>query len=188
MKTVLIVIGVLAIVGLLVVLPFVGVYNNIVSKNENIAAKWAQVENQLQRRNDLIPNLVNTVKGYAVHEKTVLENITAARSQWGKASTIEDKVKAAGAMDSALSRLLLVVENYPNLKADQTFLRLMDELSGTENRIAVERMRYNESVLDYNVTVRTFPGNFVAGMFGYKVAPQYFKAEEKAKTVPEVKF
>ena len=188
MKTVLIVIGVLAIVGLLVVLPFIGVYNNIVSKNENITAKWAQVENQLQRRNDLIPNLVNTVKGYAAHEKTVLENITAARSQWGKASTIEDKVKAAGAMDSALSRLLLVVENYPNLKADQTFLRLMDELSGTENRIAVERMRYNDSVLEYNVTVRTFPGNFVAGMFGYKVAPQYFKAEEKAKTVPEVKF
>lgn len=188
MKTFLIVAGILVALGLLIVLPFIGVYNNIVSKSEIISAKWAQVENQLQRRNDLIPNLVNTVKGYAAHEKTVLENITAARSQWGKAATIEDKVKAAGAMDSAISRLLLVVENYPNLKADQTFLRLMDELSGTENRIAVERMRYNDSVLDYNVIVRTFPGNFIAGMFGYKVALQYFKAEEKAKTVPEVKF
>jgi LemA protein len=146
------------------------------------------VENQLQRRNDLIPNLVNTVKGYAAHEKTVFEEVTNARSQWGKASTVEEKVKAAGAIDAALARLLLVVENYPNLKADQTFLRLMDELSGTENRIAVERMRYNEAVRDYNITVRRFPGNLIAGIFGYKVATEYFKAEEKAKTVPEVKF
>ncbi|MGD0336401.1 MAG: LemA family protein, partial [Candidatus Omnitrophota bacterium] len=157
-------------------------------KHETITAKWAQVENQLQRRNDLIPNLVNTVKGYAAHEKTVFEDVTNARSQWGKAATMEDKVKAAGAIDAALSRLLLVVENYPNLKADQTFLRLMDELSGTENRIAVERMRYNEAVRDYNITVRMFPGNVIAGMFGYKPATEYFKAEEKAKTVPEVRF
>jgi LemA protein len=146
------------------------------------------VENQLQRRNDLIPNLVNTVKGYAAHEKTVFENVTNARSQWAKANTLDEKVKAAGAMDSALSRLLLVVENYPNLKADQTFLKLMDELSGTENRIAVERMRYNEAVKDYNITVRMFPGNIIAGMFGYKPATEYFKAEEKARAVPEVKF
>jgi LemA protein len=173
---------------LLIIISFASVYNGIVSKHETITAQWAQVENQLQRRNDLIPNLVNTVKGYAAHEKTVLEEVTNARSQWGKAATIEEKVKAAGAIDTALARLLLVVENYPNLKADQTFLRLIDELSGTENRIAVERMRYNETVRDYNIAVRTFPGNLVAGMFGYKPATEYFKAEEKAKVVPEVKF
>jgi len=173
---------------ILIIVSFVSVYNGVVSKHETITAKWAQVENQLQRRNDLIPNLVNTVKGYAAHEKTVFEDVTNARSQWAKANTLEDKIKAAGAIDAALSRLLLVVENYPNLKADQTFLKLMDELAGTENRIAVERMRYNEAVRDYNITVRSFPGNFIAGMFGYKVATEYFKAEEKAKAVPEVKF
>ena len=178
----------LAVVVVLIIISFISVYNGIVTKHETITAKWAQVENQLQRRNDLIPNLVNTVKGYAAHEKTVFEDVTNARSQWGKAATMEDKVKAAGAIDAALSRLLLVVENYPNLKADQTFLRLMDELSGTENRIAVERMRYNEAVRDYNITVRMFPGNVIAGMFGYKPATGYFKAEEKAKTVPEVRF
>lgn len=178
----------LGVVALLIIVSFISVYNGIVSKHETITAKWAQVENQLQRRNDLIPNLVNTVKGYAAHEKTVLEDVTNARSQWAKAGSLGEKVKAAGAIDAALSRLLLVVENYPNLKADQTFLRLMDELSGTENRIAVERMRYNEAVKDYNITVRMFPGNIIAGMFGYKPATEYFKAEEKAKTVPEVKF
>jgi LemA protein len=178
----------LAVVLVLIMVSFVGVYNGIVSKHETITAKWAQVENQLQRRNDLIPNLVNTVKGYAAHEKTVLEDVTNARSQWGKAGTLEEKVKAAGAIDAALARLLLVVENYPNLKADQTFLKLMDELSGTENRIAVERMRYNEAVMDYNVTIRMFPGNVVGGMFGYRPATEYFKAEERAKAVPEVKF
>lgn len=188
MKKILIVLAVLVGLGILFVASFIGVYNGIVSKNETITAKWAQVENQLQRRNDLIPNLVNTVKGYAAHEKTVLEDITNARSQWAKAGSTEEKVKAAGAIDRALGRLIMVTENYPNLKADQTFLQLMDELSGTENRISVERMRYNEAVRDYNITVRMFPGNIVAGMFGYKVATEYFKAEEKARTVPEVKF
>jgi LemA protein len=188
MKGILVGLGVVVLIAVFVIMGFAGVYNGIVSKHETIAAKWAQVENQLQRRNDLIPNLVNTVKGYAAHEKTVLEDITNARSQWAKAGSVEEKVKAAGAVDKALGRLLLVTENYPNLKADQTFLRLMDELSGTENRISVERMRYNEAVRDYNVTVRMFPGNVVAGMFGYRVATEYFKAEEKAKTVPEVKF
>ena len=178
----------LAIVVVVVAIGTISVYNGIVSKNETVSAKWAQVENQLQRRNDLIPNLVNTVKGYAAHEKTVLEDVTNARSQWASAGTIGDKVKAASNVDSALARLMVVVENYPNLKADQTFLRLMDELSGTENRIAVERMRYNEAVQDYNITVRTFPGNIVGGIFGYKPATAYFKADEKAKIVPEVKF
>ncbi len=188
MKTLIIALAIVVAVVIFVVTPFIAVYNGIVSKHENIAAKWAQVENQLQRRNDLIPNLVNSVKGYAAHEKNVFEAVTEARSQWAKAGTLDEKVKAASSMDGALSRLLLVVENYPTLKADQTFLQLMDELSGTENRIAVERMRYNESVRDYNITVRTFPGNVVAGMFGYKTATEYFKAEGGAKTVPEVKF
>ncbi len=185
MKKILIAVGV-AIVIILV--SFVSVYNGIVSKHETIKAKWAQVENQLQRRNDLIPNLVNTVKGYTTHEKTVLEDLTNARSRWATAGTVEEKVKAASNIDTALARLLLVVENYPNLKADQTFLKLMDELSGTENRVVVERMRYNEAVRDYNVLVRMFPGNIIAGISGYKVATEYFKAEEKAKAVPEVKF
>ncbi|MFA5145135.1 MAG: LemA family protein [Candidatus Omnitrophota bacterium] len=177
-----------AVVILLVIISFTLTYNGIVAKNETITAKWAQVDNQLQRRNDLIPNLVNTVKGYAAHEKNLLEDIVNARSQWAKAGNVEEKVKAASSTDAALARLLLVVENYPNLKADQTFLKLSDELAGTENRIAVERMRYNEAVREYNITVRSFPGNIVAGMFGYKTATEYFKAEEKAKTVPEVKF
>lgn len=183
-KVVIVVVAIVAIV----LITFVSVYNGIVSRHETITASWAQVENQLQRRNDLIPNLVNTVKGYAAHEKTVLEEVTNARSQWGKAATVEEKVKAASQIDGALSRLLLVVENYPNLKADQTFLKLMDELSGTENRIAVERMRYNGAVRDYNVSVRRFPGNVIANMYGYKPATGYFAAEEGAKKVPEVKF
>jgi len=188
MKTFLIVTGVIIAIGILLLGSVIPLYNGIVTKHETITAKWAQVENQLQRRNDLIPNLVNTVKGYAAHEKTVFEEVTNARSQWTKAASVDDKVKAAGAMDSAISRLLLVVENYPNLKADQTFLKLQDELAGTENRIAVERMRYNEAVRDYNITVRIFPGNMIAGVFGYKPATEYFKAEEKAKSAPKVEF
>jgi len=184
MKVLLVVLAVAIVVGM----GFAGVYNGIVSKHEAITAKWAQVENQLQRRNDLIPNLVSSVKGYASHEKTVFEEVTKARSQWANAGTVDEKVKAAGAVDSAISRLLLVAENYPTLKADQTFLKLMDELAGTENRIAVERMRYNESVRDFNTTVRMFPGNIVAGMFGYKPATEYFKSSDAAKIVPEVKF
>ncbi|MFH1190492.1 MAG: LemA family protein [Candidatus Omnitrophota bacterium] len=184
-KNVFIVLGVIAIV---IAISFAGIYNSIVSKNEIITAKWAQVDNQLQRRNDLIPNLVGSVKGYAAHERTVFEDVTRARSQWAAANTIDDKVKAASGMDGALGRLIAVAENYPQLKADGTFLHLMDELSGTENRIAVERMRYNEAVMDFNITVRRFPGNIVAAMFGYKPATQYFKAEDKARAVPEVKF
>lgn len=183
--------GILMIVAAVVIiagLGMVGLYNNIVTLHETITAKWAQVENQLQRRFDLIPNLVNTVKGYAAHEKTVFEEVTKARSQWANAGSVEEKVKAASAMDSALSRLMVVVENYPNLKADQSFLKLMDELSGTENRIAVERMRYNDAVRQFNITVRRFPGNIVAGLFGYKPAAEYFKAEERASKAVEVKF
>jgi len=188
MKGILVFLVVVLVIGLMVVGSLIGTYNGIVTKHETITAKWAQVESQLQRRNDLIPNLVNSVKGYAAHEKTVFEDVTNARSQWAKASTMDEKIKAAGAVDAALGRLIMVAENYPNLKADNTFLKLMDELAGTENRIAVERMRYNESVKDYNISVRTFPGNIIAGMFNFKTATEYFKAEESAKAVPEVKF
>lgn len=179
---------ILAAIIAVVAVVFGMLYNGIVTKHEQITAKWAQVESQLQRRSDLIPRLVNTVKGYAAHEKTVLENITRARSQWAAASTRDDKLKAASQMDAALGRLMVVVESYPNLKADNAFLKLMDELAGTENRIAVERMRYNEAVRDYNVTVRRFPSNLVAGMFGYKQETAYFAAEKSARAAPEVVF
>lgn len=178
------------IVAIIVIISasIAGIYNSLVSNRENVTASWAQVENVLQRRGDLIPNLVNTVKGYASHEKTVFEEVTKARSAWTNASTVDDKVKAAGSMDSAISRLLLVAENYPDLKANQNFLQLQDELAGTENRIAVERMRYNQAVRNYNVLIRVFPNNIVAGLFGFRERTEYFKSEEKAKVVPEVTF
>lgn len=179
---------VLGIAIVLIIISLISGYNGLVNKRENISEKWAQVENQLQRRNDLIPNLVNSVKGYAAHEKTLFEDITNARSQWAKAGTVEEKVQAASNTDSAISRLLMVVENYPNLKADISFLKLMDELAGTENRISVERMRYNLAVRDFNIAVKSFPGNILAGMFGLKLGTEYFKSEEAAKKVPEVKF
>lgn len=188
MKGILIALAVLFVLAAVIFVPLISIYNGIIAKHETITADWSQVENQLQRRNNLIPNLVNTVRGYAAHEKELFENITNARSQWAKAGSVDDKVKAAGIMDSALSKLLLVAENYPILKADQTFLSLMDSLEGAENRIAVERMRYNEAVKDYNILVRTFPGNIIANISGFKPATEYFKAEEKANAVPEVRF
>lgn len=178
----------LVVVVFVAMVTFISTYNGIVSKHEIITAAWSQVDNQLQRRGDLIPNLVSTVKGYATHEKDVFMEVTNARSQWAKAGTVDEKLKAASAIDSALSRLLVVAENYPNLKANDTFLRLMDELSGTENRIAVERMRYNEAVRNYNITIRTFPGSIIANISGYRTANEYFKSDDKAKIVPEVKF
>ena len=179
---------VLLVVGVIVAIGLVGIYNNLVQRSESVKSGWAQVENVLQRRADLIPNLVNSVKGYMAYEKAVFEGVTKARSAWTAAGSQDDKVKAAGAMDSAIARLLAVAENYPNLKADGTFLKLQDELAGTENRIATERMRYNEAVRDYNVLLRSFPANMLANMFGFKQFNEYFKVEEKAKIVPEVKF
>ena len=163
-------------------------YNRLVTLDESIRAAWAQVENVLQRRNDLIPNLVNTVKGYATHEKEIFENVAKARAQLAGAQTINDKVKANLAMESALGRLLAIVENYPDLKANQNFLALQDELAGTENRIAVERMRYNEVVQQYNILVKTFPSNLVARLTGFGIKEVYFKATEGAKEVPKVSF
>ena len=163
-------------------------YNQLVTLNESVTAAWSQVENVLQRRNDLIPNLVNTVKGYATHEQETFQNIANARAKLAGASTINEKVAASQQMDSALSRLLLVVENYPELKANQSFLGLQDELSGTENRIAVERPRYNETIKAYNVLVKQFPGNLLAKVMGFEQKDSYFKATAGATEVPKVQF
>jgi LemA protein len=179
-------IGIVAAVVLLGVVG-VGMYNGIVKSSIDVNEKWGQVQNVLQRRADLIPNLVQTVKGYATHEKEIFENVAAARAKLAGARTPEETMKANGEVSSALSRLLVVVENYPQLKADQTFIRLMDELAGTENRISVERMRYNESVGAYNRSVSTFPGSVVAGFGGFRPKP-FFEAEAKAKEVPKVDF
>jgi LemA protein len=178
----------LFLIGLIVAISFVGIYNSFVSLNEKINGQWAQVETQLQRRNDLIPNYVNTVKGYATHEKQIFENIAQARAKLAGASTVGQKIEANEQMEGALSRLLVIVENYPNLKANENFIRLQDELAGTENRIAVERRRYNSLVQDYNVTVKRFPSNIVAQMTGFKENTAYFKAAESAKTPPAVNF
>jgi LemA protein len=172
----------------LVALPLSGCsYNKFVSQEEAIKAQWAQVENQLQRRNDLIPNLVETVKGYATHEEGVFKDIADSRSRLLAAKSPEESIAAANQQTSALGRLLAVVENYPNLKANEQFNRLMDELSGTENRIAVERMRYNERVQEYDTSRRQFPANLTAKLFGFKEYP-FFAAPPEAKQVPKVNF
>jgi LemA protein len=162
-------------------------YNRFVSQEEAIKQQWAQVENQLQRRNDLIPNLVETVKGYATHEESVFKEIADSRSKLLAAKSPEETIEAANQQTTALGRLLAVVENYPNLKANEQFNRLMDELAGTENRIAVERMRYNQKVQDYNTSRRQFPANLTARVFGFKEYP-YFQAPPEAKQVPKVNF
>src|SRR6478736_5256421 len=154
-------------------------YNKFVSQEEAIKAQWAQVQNQLQRRNDLIPNLVETVKGYAAHEEGVYKDIADARSKLLAARSPEETIQAANQQTGALGRLLAVVENYPQLRANEQFNRLMDELSGTENRIAVERMRYNEAVQAYNKSRRQFPGNLTAKMFSFKDYP-FFEAPADA--------
>ncbi|NMB16168.1 MAG: LemA family protein [Firmicutes bacterium] len=177
------------IVGVILVLlvAVMSQYNNLITLETNVDAKWAQVENQLQRRADLIPNLVNTVKGYASHEERVFSEIAAARSRLLAAGDPSERMEANNSLDSALGRLLAIAESYPELKADASFVRLQDELAGTENRIAVERMRYNESVENWNRTVRRFPTMIVAGLFGKQARP-YFEAAESAKEVPKVQF
>jgi len=183
-KTLWIVLGVVAVVGLWAVSG----YNKLVNYSEAVPAAWGQVETVLQRRYDLIPNLVNTVKGYAKHEKDLLTEVTRLRSQWGEAKTPGQKIAASNGLESALSRLMVVVEQYPQLKANENFIRLQDELAGTENRISVERMRYNETVKVYNVAARTFPVNILATMFGFKKVDAYFEAEKTAQTAPKVEF
>jgi LemA protein len=162
-------------------------YNRFTTQEEAIKAQWGQVQNQLQRRNDLIPNLVETVKGYAAQEKEIFTSIAESRAKLAGATTPEQQIEAANQQSSALARLLVVVENYPQLKSDATFQRLMDELAGTENRLATERMRYNERVQEYNTTRRRFPSNVTAKVFGFKEYP-YFEAPKEATKVPTVNF
>jgi LemA protein len=186
-KTLLIILTVIILIGLFIFSSIKGTYNRLVMLDEGVKAAWAQVENQLQRRFDLIPNYVETVKGYAKHEKELFVKVTEARARVGGAANIPDKIKANNQLSGALSRLLLVVERYPELKANQNFIRLQDELAGTENRIAVERRRYNETVKTLNIKVRSFPTNIMAGMFGFEKAT-FFEVPEAAKAVPKVEF
>ncbi len=162
-------------------------YNSLVKMDEQVTANKKEIDNQLQRRYDLIPNYVNTVKGYAEHERELFEHIADARARLGGAPTTEGKLEANRELSGFLSRLLVVVENYPQLKANENFIRLQDELAGTENRIAVARRRYNESVREYNAAIRRFPKNMLAGMFGFEKR-EYFEVPEEAKEVPEVNF
>ncbi len=190
-KGLVIVLGVVAAIGIMIIVMisgFIGINNNLVALQENVHSQWGQVETVLQRRYDLIPNLVNTVKGYAAHEKGVLEEVTRLRSQWGSAKTIDEKVKAADQLEGGLSRLLLVVERYPDLKANANFRDLQYELAGTENRIAVERQRYNDAARAYNTAVRQFPASFVASLRGFTANAPYFEAVAPAKEVPKVDF
>ena len=162
-------------------------YNKFTTQEEAIKAQWGQVQNQIQRRNDLIPNLVETVKGYAAHEEGIYKEIADSRSRLLAAKSPEETIEAANQQSTALGRLLAVVENYPNLKANEQFNRLMDELAGTENRLAVERMRYNERIQEYNTQRRRFPSNITAKMFGFKEYP-YFAAPPAAQAPPKVNF
>ena len=187
LKTLLIIVG---IIILIIVIPYSyikGTYNSLVTMDESVKGAWAQVENQLQRRYDLIPNYVETVKGYAAHEKEVFVKVTEARSKVAGAGNIDEKIQANNQLSSALSRLLVVVERYPELKANTNFIRLQDELAGTENRIAVERRRFNETVKVYNIKIRTFPTNIIAGMFGFEKAT-FFKVPKERQEAPKVKF
>lgn len=181
---------ILIVVVLLVVFgaQFVGIRNQLVTDREAIHAAWSQVDVALQRRSDLIPNLVETVKGFAAQEKAVIASVTEARARLAGARSPEERIQANTQLDSALSRLLLVVENYPQLKSNENFLRLQDELAGTENRIAVERRKYNEAVQKYNTQIELFPNNVVAALSGFARNDAYFKTDPGARTAPGVKF
>ena len=188
MKKVLIVLIVLVIVALMLGSSFISRRNQMAVKREAVNAVWAQVDVVLQRRADLIPNLVETVKGFAAQEQTVFGDIAKARSALLGAHSPAEKIAANGQLDSALGRLLVVVENYPQLKSNENFLRLQDELAGTENRIAVERRRYNEAVQDYNTFIALFPNSLVASLSGFTRNDAYFKTEEGARQAPKVNF
>jgi len=188
MKNLLIVVVVVLLIVFLAFGQYVGVRNSLVTKNESVKAAWSQVDIVLQRRADLIPNLVETVKGFAQQEQTVFGDIAKARSALLSAGTPEQKIAANGQLDGALGRLLVVVENYPQLKSNENFLRLQDELAGTENRIAVERKRYNDTLQEYNTYVQVFPHNIFAGWAGFKPNGAYFAATEASRQVPKVTF
>jgi len=184
----LIVIIILALIALIVFGQYVSVRNTLVTKNEAVKSAWSQVDVVLQRRADLIPNLVETVKGYAQQEQTVFGDVAKARSALLSAGTPQDKIAANQQLDGALGRLLAIVENYPQLKSNENFLRLQDELAGTENRIAVERKRYNDTLQDYNTYVQQFPNNIFARWAGFKPNQAYFAATEESRQVPRVDF
>jgi LemA protein len=184
----LVVVGILVVAGLVMAGSLFGTHNQLVQEREAIKGAWSQVDVVLQRRADLIPNLVETVKGYAKHEETAIDSVTSARAALGGAQTPKEKIAANGQLDTALSRLLVVVENYPNLKANENFMRLQDELSGTENRIAVERRKYNETVQKYNTDIELFPNNIAASIWGFKREDAYFQADAASKQAPKVKF
>ena len=187
LKTILIIVGVILLVGFMVFGKIIAEYNRVIAMDENVKGKWAQVENQLKRRYDLIPNLVEAVKGYAKHEKELFENIAQARTQYFQAKDVKNKIKASNQLEGVLSRLLLLQERYPVLKANESFLKLQDSLEGTENRIAVERKRYNDSVQILNTYIRTFFGRFYAMFAGVSKA-EYYEVPEAEKAVPKVKF
>jgi LemA protein len=184
----LIIVGILVVFGLVMAGSLFGTHNQLVQEREAIKGAWSQVDVVLQRRADLIPNLVETVKGYAKHEETAIDSVTSARAALGGAQTPKEKIAANSQLDTALSRLLVVVENYPNLKANENFMRLQDELSGTENRIAVERRKYNETVQKYNTDIELFPNNIAASIWGFKREDAYFQADAASKQAPKVKF
>jgi LemA protein len=186
MKKSAIIIAILAVV-VIIAISLGGSYNGIVAKAEEVDNKFATIDTQLQRRADLIPNLVNTVKGYAAQEKEIIASVTEARAKLAGATTVGEKANADEELTSALNRLLVVVENYPELKSSQNFIQLSDELAGTENRIATARRDYNEAVKEYNLKIKKFPTNLMANMFGYG-AKEYFQATEGSKEVPNVNF
>jgi LemA protein len=180
-------IGIVVLVILIVGGFFWGTYNSLVTKSQAVEAQWSQVETQYQRRYDLIPNLVNSVKGMMTQEQTVFGQISEARTRYAGATTTNEKAVAAGDVEAALSKLLVIMENYPELKSIQAVTDLMDELAGTENRISVERGRYNDNVRDYNTAIKTFPRNMLAGMYGFG-PKEYFKSVSGADLVPIVDF
>lgn len=188
MKGLLIGLGVIVLLALILGGSLVGSRNDLVTERETYKAQWQQVDVALQRRLDLIPNLVETVKGFAKQELAVTDSVTQARAAMMGAKTPADRIAANNQLEGALGRLFVIVENYPNLKSDENFLRLQDELSGTENRIAVERRKYNESVQKYNTDIELFPKNIAASMFGFQRENAYFSAEAGAKEAPKVKF
>jgi LemA protein len=183
----LIIAGVVIVILILIVSWYVGTRNSLVQMEEEVSASWSEVENQLQRRSDLIPNLVNTVKGFAAQEEEVFTSIADARARLAGAQGVEETAESYGELQSALSRLLVIVENYPQLRSNENFIRLQDELAGTENRIAVARRRYNESVRRFNTRVRMFPTAMIASQLGFE-QKEYFEVEEEDMEVPEVQF
>ena len=188
MKVALITIGGLVLIALLGVSKYYSVKNDLVTQREAVNAQWSNVDVVLQRRVDLIPNLVNTVKGFAAHETDVYKAIADARAALIGGKTPQEKIAANGDLSNALSRLLVITENYPQLRSNENFLRLQDELAGTENRIAVERRKYNETLEHYNVEIQKFPANIVAGIAGFSRNDAYFKTEPGAREAPKVQF